>query len=176
MRRQGRGTFVTEHTAEAVHFRFFQMHDAKGLRAIPDSAGITVEKATANARERAALELGVGAEVVRIRRIRTVEGQPIILEDITLPAARFEGIEAIDPIPNTLYDLFQSGYGITVAAADEKLTAESANTRAARRLNVEPGAPLLVIDRIATGVDGAPVEWRVSRCLTNQLHYLSRLR
>lgn len=176
MRRQGRGTFVTEHTAEAVHFRFFQMHDAKGLRAIPDSVGITVEKTAANAKERAALELAEGAEVVRIRRIRTVDGEPIILEDIALPAARFAGIETIDPIPNTLYDLFQSGYGITVAAADEKLTAASANAREARRLDVEPGTPLLVIERVATGVDGTPVEWRVSRCLTSRLHYLSRLR
>lgn len=176
MRRQGRGTFVAEHTAEALHFRFFQLHDAKGLRAIPDSVGITVERTPANSKERLALELAEGAEVIRIRRIRTAAGEPVILEDIALPAARFAGIEKMDPIPNTLYDLFQSAYGITVAAADEKLTAESANAREARRLDVEPGTPLLVIDRIATGVDGTPVEWRVSRCLTSRLHYLSRLR
>jgi GntR family transcriptional regulator len=35
---------------------------------------------------------------------------------------------------------------------------------------------LLSIDRTAFALDGRPVEWRVSLCLTDTLHYLSDLR
>lgn len=176
VRRQGRGTFVAEHTADAVHFRYFHLHGPDGDRATPDSIGIRVSRGKAAATDRAKLELPAGAEVVRIDRVRTVEGEPMIVERIVLPGARFPDIESIDPIPNTLYDLFQSRYGITVAGADEQLTAGSATPAEAVKLKVAPGTPLLVIDRIAFGVDGTRVEWRLSRCLTDKLRYLSRLR
>lgn len=176
VRRQGRGTFVAEHTADAVHFRYFHLHGPDGERATPDSIGIKVSRGKASAADRARLDLAPGAEVVRIDRIRTVEGEPVIAERIVLPGARFPDIETVEPIPNTLYDLFQSRYGITVAGADEQLTAGSATGAEARQLNVAPGTPLLVIDRVALGVDGTRVEWRLSRCRTDRLTYISRLR
>ena len=116
------------------------------------------------------------SRVIRIRRVRTVEGEPVIVERIVLPGDLFSGIETIDPIPNTLYDLFQSRFGVTVSGADEQLAAVAASAKEARLLKVEPGAPLLAIDRTAMGVDGRRIEWRVSHCLTTRLHYFSRLR
>jgi GntR family transcriptional regulator len=38
-------------------------------------------------------------------------------------------------------------------------------------LHCEPGIPLLQIDRIGVALDGEPVEWRVSRCDTQDIVY-----
>lgn len=176
VRHQGRGTFVAEHTPADVHFRFFRLCDANGHPAIPDSIGTRIELGPARPAERRALATDEGSRVIRIRRVRTVEGEPVVVERIVLPADLFTGIEAIDPIPNTLYDLFQRRFGVTVTGADEQLTAVAASAREVRQLKVAPGAPLLEINRIAVGVDGRRVEWRVSRCLTTRLHYISLLR
>jgi GntR family transcriptional regulator len=48
--------------------------------------------------------------------------------------------------------------------------------RTARHLQVDPGTPILRVDRIAFDVRGAPVEWRVSLCRTDKVHYRCELR
>ena len=47
--------------------------------------------------------------------------------------------------------------------------------QAAALLGLEPGAPLLEIDRVAFALDGRPAEWRVSLCDTRHHHYLAEL-
>jgi len=53
--------------------------------------------------------------------------------------------------------------------------AAAAGKREARLLDLAPGAPLLVIDRVAFGLERRPVEWRLSRCDTSRHHYLSEI-
>jgi GntR family transcriptional regulator len=55
--------------------------------------------------------------------------------------------------------------------AKEELRAVVAGKSDARALRLEPGTPLLQIDRIAVALDGQPVEWRVSRCDTSDIVY-----
>jgi GntR family transcriptional regulator len=78
-------------------------------------------------------------------------------------------------IPNTLYRLYETRYGITVARAEERLRAVAATQEQAAHLGIDPGAPLLLIDRIAFAIDGRPVEHRASVCRTDRLHYLAEL-
>ena len=80
------------------------------------------------------------------------------------------------PIPNTIYALYQSGYGINVVSADEKLKAVAAARGDERALGVPLGTPLLEINRIAFDIDGKPIELRLSRCDTNHLVYAVTLR
>jgi GntR family transcriptional regulator len=79
-------------------------------------------------------------------------------------------------MPNTLYDLFQKAYGVLIVRTDDRLSAIAADAETAALLGVAPGAPLLKIDRIAYGLDDTPVEWRVSRCHLEGVHYLARSR
>ncbi len=60
---------------------------------------------------------------------------------------------------------------MTVYRAAERLRAVAADAREAELLAVAPGTPLLEIDRLATTLDGAAVEWRLSRCRTDACHY-----
>jgi GntR family transcriptional regulator len=63
-----------------------------------------------------------------------------------------------------------------VAGARERLKAVALGPEDAALLGVRKGRPALLIDRLGHGLDGAPVEWRVSLCLTDDLHYLSDLK
>jgi DNA-binding GntR family transcriptional regulator len=93
VRRQGRGTFVVEHTPAHVLFRFFNLFDADGVAVVPDSRDAGSSLAPASSEEREALGLDAGAQVIRITRIRTRDGAPFIAETITLPEALFpEGL------------------------------------------------------------------------------------
>jgi GntR family transcriptional regulator len=176
VRRQGRGTFVVEHTPAHVLFRFFNLFDAAGAAVIPDSCDSKASLAAASAEERRTLGLERSAKVVRISRTRTHDGAPLMCEIIALPEALFPGLAERHEIPNTLYDLFQKSYGVLVTRTDDRLSAVVADPQTAATLDVAPGTPLLKIDRIAFGLDDRPLEWRVSLCHLGNAHYLARTR
>jgi len=171
VRRQGRGTFVAAHDHHRELFHFFHLVGADGARRLPESRLVSVRRGLAVRLEAACLGIGRGAPVIRIRRVRSLDGLPAIAETITVPQARFPDLADIREVPNTLYDLYERRYGITIARAVERLTAVPADERDAKLLEVAAGTPLLQIDRVALALDGNPVEWRVSRCLTATHHY-----
>jgi GntR family transcriptional regulator len=175
VRRQGKGTFVARHDEARILFQFFKLIPDSGRSEFPESEILGVAVDTADARGAEVLGLRAGARVVRIERVRSLGGSVAISERIVLPRALFPGIEKRD-LPNNLYELYRAEFGVTIVRASEKLKAVAATRREAKHLGVAVGAPLLAIDRIAFAVDGRPVEWRVSLCRTDTLHYWSDLR
>jgi GntR family transcriptional regulator len=175
VRQQGKGTFVAEHTQQRMLFQFFNLVDDRGERQIPDSELLACGSRPATATEARRLGLAKGATVIAIRRLRRLGGEPVIIETLVVDRALFPDLGAEGSVPNTLYDLYQSRYGITVAKAKETLTARAASAADAAALGLAEGQPLLEIDRLAYGLDGRLVEWRVSRCHTSRYRYLSEL-
>ena len=98
-------------------------------------------------------------------------------ETISLPGHLFEGLatNAEGSLPNTLYEYYEKQFGITIHRSHERLRAIAASSRDAALLNLDAGAPLLEIERTAFTLDGLPVELRVSRCATRNLHYENTL-
>jgi GntR family transcriptional regulator len=174
LRRQGRGTFVVEHTPAHVLFRFFNLFDHAGVAVIPDSRDATSCLAAPDAGERHALGLDEAARVIRIVRTRTRNGAPFIRETISLPELLFPGFVDRPEVANTLYDLFQREYGVLVMRTDDHLSAVAADAATAVALAIPPGTPLLRIARIAFAIDHRPVEWRVSLCHLDRAYYLAR--
>lgn len=174
VRRQGRGTYVAKHDDERILFQFFKIMPDAGERRLPDSRVLT--KGLAQDQEATAvLGLKDNSEVVRVVRARMLGGQVCIVERICLPATLFPGLVARD-LPNNLYELYATEFGVTIGRASERLKAVSASDPEAPILGVTPGEPLLQIHRVAFAVDGRPVEWRISLCKTEDHHYFSDLR
>ncbi len=176
IRRQGLGTFVAEPEEGRVLFQFYKLTADDGRRRFPQSTVLGVTQGNATSAERRRLALEPGAMVWRVRRVRTLDDKPMLVEKIILPAERFAGLGGLKEIPNNVYALYASAYGITIARAEEKLKATAATAEDALRLKCEKGMPLLLIDRLAFSIDDSPTEWRVSRCLTDDYHYLSDLK
>ena len=171
MRRQGRGTFVAEPEEGRLLFKFFKLTADDGRRRLPDSTVTALVKTKAGAAARAKLGLPPRGLVWDLRRTRFLDGQPVIAEEIVLPAGRFPALDRVETVPNNLYALYSARFGLTVAHAVERLKAVAATAADAEQLGCPAGTPLLLIDRIAYGLDEAPIEWRVSRCLTDAFHY-----
>jgi GntR family transcriptional regulator len=170
-RRQGKGTYVAEHTQESSLFRFFRLIRQDGERAVPTTAESAVKRREGKAAELERLALRDGAHVVEINRTRLVDGAPVLLERIVVPSSLFPGLEKRSPLPNTLYQLYQREYGQNIVTTEEQLRADVARKDDCRKLKLPAGAPLLHIERVGISVDGTRVEWRVSRCDTTRLVY-----
>jgi GntR family transcriptional regulator len=175
VRRQGKGTYVARHDEERILFQFFKLIPDAGGRRFPGSRILAVELREADADAARILNLRKGARVVAIERVRMLADKVCISERIVLPKALFPGLEKRE-LPNNLYELYRAEFGVTIARATERLKAVAATRREAKHLDVAVGTPLLAIDRTAFAIDGAPVEWRVSLCRTDTVHYLSDLR
>ncbi|MCB2100888.1 MAG: GntR family transcriptional regulator [Rhodobacterales bacterium] len=171
-RRQGRGTYVTEHSPDTALFHFFRVVNAKGHRSLPDCRELSRHHGKVNARERKALDLPAGAPVYRIRRMRPMEGRDVLIEDITVPATLFPGlIDGRAPLPNTLYDHYQRAYGVTIRRASETLRAVGASDSVARHLGLATGHPVMEIHRVAIGLDEKPIELRITWLATDDFAY-----
>jgi GntR family transcriptional regulator len=175
VRVQGRGTFVSEFEDRRILFRFFRLIGDDDTRQFPESSVASLRRRTAESPQRQQLKLEKGDKVWSIERTRRLGGRPVIAETITLPVALFPGLDEVAPIPNNVYSLYASRFGLTVAHVKEKLKAILASERDRTVLGCKEGMPLLAIDRVAYSLNGSPIEWRVSRCLTEHHYYLSEL-
>jgi GntR family transcriptional regulator len=171
LRRQGKGTFVAEHDQDRALFRFFHIARPGGERLVPEAAKVRIRARPSRAIERERLELRDRDAVFEITRLRLIDGEPAIRETIILPERLFPRLDRIGDLPNTLYSLYQSKFGITVAAAREELRAATATREDQSSLGLKPGNPILVIGRVALALTGQPVEWRESRVRSDHLVY-----
>jgi GntR family transcriptional regulator len=171
IRQQGRGTFVARHDRQRMLFYFFHVVPETGGKEYPDVRLISFGRAKADRREADALRLAAGDAVVRIRNLLHLGGAPVIVDALTLPAARFPGLteRQFANRPSTVYNLYQDAFGLTVVKTRERVRATLADAEAAHRLGVPAGAPLLAIRRIALSYNDDPVELRVS--LVNTAHH-----
>jgi GntR family transcriptional regulator len=172
-RRQGRGTFVSNHDPHRALFYFFHIADNNGHKMLPDSRVLHCRRKPASRMEASKLQLAAGTNIIRIERVRNFAAKPTMVETITLPAEHFDdlGKEGNCDLPNTLYELYEKQYGITIHSADEQLRAVAASKHDAKILNLDVGTPLLEIERVALTLDKTPVELRISRCSTRKHHY-----
>ena len=173
VRRQGRGTFVSEHTERRALFLFFNLIGEDGTRTMPVSRIISSDIRKATKEELAHLELTAGDEVVTVQRVRALHGKPAIVDSVTVSKALFPKLGSGVKLPENLYRFYQGEYGITIAKAQERVRAVSATSEEAELLGLEAGTPLLEIDRISLTLDARPVEWRVSRCNTSDYTYIA---
>ncbi|WP_419710579.1 GntR family transcriptional regulator [Pseudomonas sp. NFX224] len=172
-RQQGRGTFIRRPQFQSSLFRFFRFQTLSGERQVPESRILSIEPVAAPSAVAQALGLPVDAPVIRIVRLRLLEVQPVLAEEIWLPRSRFQPLLETDislkgPL---LYPIYEDLCGQVVAYAEETLTAESVNDVHARLLQVPVNSPVVVIERLARDYAGTPLEWRRSRGHAEHFRY-----
>jgi GntR family transcriptional regulator len=173
VRHQGKGTFVATHSNKHRPFRFIRLVADKVDQRFPSTKFLSVKLAPASAIERQKLELGPGAKVVRVERLRSYGEQPCVVERIALRTDGFAGLkEALEAVqPDSIYSLLEQNFGMLIVRIHEQLRAVPADAGDARLLAVKRDAPLLEVDRVAFSLDQRRIEWRFSRCDTRFVHY-----
>lgn len=178
VRRQGKGTFVATHSDPRSFYRF--------LRLVPDcgsevtqsrSRPLSCEATRATAEVAAVLGLQEGAPIICVHRLLCFGEQPVVLDQIHLDGERFKGLTYDELLTweDSLYSLFETRFGVRMIRAEERLRAVAASEESVRLLGVEPGTPLLSVERIAFSYGDRPVEWRRGLYATAQHYYLNEL-
>ncbi|MGW0802813.1 GntR family transcriptional regulator [Nonomuraea sp. NPDC002799] len=102
-----------------------------------------------------ALRVEAGSAVHEVSRVRSAGGSPMALERSYFPC--LPGLLDQD-LTGSLYALLADCYDLEPRTAVEHLDPVLARPGEAAELGIEPGAPLMLIERTAYAADGTPVE------------------
>ena len=153
VRHQGRygGTFVAEPKLELI-----------GTSALSDqlrNLGVAAGARLLSAGRRPAKpdERVLGRFVHEIVRVRLANGEPVALERGSYPVDLYPGL--LDgPLDGSLHDLIRSRYDEVPTRAHERLEPSLATPTEADALGIEPGAPVMLVERTAYAASGRAVE------------------
>jgi GntR family transcriptional regulator len=178
VRRQGRGTYVAEHDLKRLLYYFFHVvkHDAD-KKINPRVELVSLTSALANREEASKLQIKEGASVWHLVNCLYLDDKCVMIDHITLDKKRFKNLTRVDFInrEGSIYQLYQMKYGQTVVRSSERLRADLAGKQYSEWLGLKPDSPVLIIRRVALGIQDEPLEWRVSTLNTNQHEYFSEL-
>lgn len=157
VRKRGVGTQVVQAQVRRT-IELTSLYD--DLLAAGRSPGTRVlELATVPATSEVAGQLGMlpGADVVRVRRLRLTDGEPLALLTNHLPP----GVVALTPgrlEDHGLYETLRAG-GVNLRIANQTIGARGATSAEAALLDERRGAPLLTMTRTAFDDKGRAIEY-----------------
>jgi GntR family transcriptional regulator len=155
--RQGSGYVVqsTSHLKQPLN-RITSFSEDCRLRGLtPGSILVSRKSAKSNKDESAHFAVPLGTEVLRVRRVRTGDGEPLLLDHATLLASNAPEW----PWPQgSLYSAMKRT-NIIPTRVKQQYHPVLATRSLASRLDVDEGSPLMLVIRAGFAVDNSPVEY-----------------
>jgi GntR family transcriptional regulator len=145
-------------------YSLFQSIEAQG--AVQSSDVLRLETTTDAA---IAGRLGLAGDTLLmvLERVRRADGDPLAHDTSWLPHSLAHPLLDADFSRTALYDEL-AAIGVPVESGHEWMSADVADTTLAPLLQIDPGAPILRIERIATS-QGRPIEWRQTEARADAL-------
>jgi GntR family transcriptional regulator len=158
--RQGKGYFVAR--AKAVQ----DLARLQGLgEAIADSGFsahsevLDLQETTADKRVAEALALEPGAPVIRLRRVRHINSQPVSYDVSYFPVEIGRRLREFDLVHSDVFVLLEENLGHPLGMADLKIEADKADEALASLLGTDVGTPILRIERLTADEAGRPIDF-----------------
>ena len=163
IRRQGLGTFAADgrptRTVDLL-LSFTEEMRRQGRQVETRLISAAVEQPPSAARE--ALQLGPAAAAVAVRRVRVVDGCPVVVQNSWLPYARFAGLDADPLLDGSLYAMLEARYGVRIMRARQSITAAAAGEPDGAALGLQPCEPVLRISRTTYDSSNLIIEFAMS--------------
>lgn len=115
------------------------------------------------------LRVPAGEKVLKVLRVRTIDGSPIMLERTRYPAWIGTKVEPMDPTCPSVTNELAARHHIHFFAADNVFSAAKAGEVDARWLPLETGDPVLVHRRLSRDARGTPLEMSEDRYIADAL-------
>lgn len=158
---RGSGTYVAEpgisHPAGVRPLSFADSLAAQGKNFVT----AVIEKWTARASREVAIELGVAedAPVMFMRRVRSVEGEPVMCQESWLNLEACPGLYDIDYTRESLFNAVQRCSGRRIKTSRMRYSARTAGSEYGSLLACGESAALLLLEQNISLEDGTIVEW-----------------
>ena len=175
VREHGRGMFV----ARAKVTQELVAHDT--VAEVPRAGGawssrvLDLGAVPAGPRVGRRLHLSPSATVVHVARLRLVDGEPIAIEYLYLPAEVVPDLDPADVESGDFYEHLARHHGVRVASATQAMEATVTSEEEARIMGVPPFSAALMFERLTLDDQGRPVEYVHSVYRGDRYRIVSRL-
>jgi|SRR5579863_422164 len=140
---------------------FYEDAVAKGQK--PSTKVLEFAVVPAKAEVAEALRIAENDPVIKLNRLRFLDGEPEVLVVTYLPEKRCPALLAEDLSQQSLYEVIARKYGYRIAKGSRSIEATALGGADARMLNVKPGSPALLLKSIGLLEDGTPLEYFVAK-------------
>lgn len=160
VRMRGRGTFVTQLPLE----RDLQLvgsftHEMRQRGLSPATRVLATQQDPASGDVARALQVEPGVATYVIERLRLVDDEPLLIEEVHLPAERFHGLLDVDLEQESLYEVLERDYDTRLERASETIEAVALGAREARLLDQARGRPALLLEFVGYDQFGTAAEY-----------------
>lgn len=175
--RPGKGTFVNQPRFVQHINTFYSFSESLRRRGItPGVRVIELSIAPATQKQQGILELPAGSQVYLLVRLRSGDGEPLLIERTLLPVHRFPDLDRFDFNERQLYAVLADEYGVELGVAREAYEPVVVDAFEAAQLGVPIGSPALLIERLMLDRQGRPVEWTKGVFRGDRCRYYVELR
>jgi GntR family transcriptional regulator len=112
--------------------------------------------------------------VIRIHRLRSVGGEPVVIETTCHPYQLFPELLHMDTTDRSIYALLQEMYDSRPHEALDSFVASVATQEEANLLEIEEGAPVMRYQRTGFNKQGAPMEFTQSVYRADRYQFVIR--
>jgi DNA-binding GntR family transcriptional regulator len=159
-RTRGRGTFVLPARIDRDLDEPMNFTEEMQMRGFdPQTRLVAARPQSAVETTASALGLEIGSPTLFLERLRLVDGEPLLLEQVHLPARRFPGLLASDLEHDSLYRILTERYGTQVVRARETFEPILLHSREAELLGAMRRTPALLVEGIAFDAENVPIEF-----------------
>jgi GntR family transcriptional regulator len=134
---------------------FSEMAAERGLR--PGARLLARRVRTADFDEASRLGVAPATPVIELRRLRTLDGVPVCVDESVVLAARVPGLARARLADRSLYEAIEALAGVRVARSAYSVRADACPAELAGLLDLPAGAPVLVGDELTYDADGRPL-------------------
>ena len=176
VRERGRGTFVSEPKLVQSLSRlngFYDQMVSQGI--LPSSRLLSGEQILASAAVAQVLDLRIAEPLFKVVRLRLGGGVPLALETSFFPARLVPGLLDYDLERHSIYRLMER-YDTRPVRATQSLEPVPARDLEAEALEVPPGSPLMLVERIAWDAQDRPVEYAKDIYRGDRSRFVAELR
>ncbi|MEU7873572.1 GntR family transcriptional regulator [Dactylosporangium sp. NPDC049140] len=161
VRQHGKGVFVARAkiAQSLAHLAGAGSHILASVDGVWASRTLAFEVVPAGARVARRLHLAPHDEIVRVHRIRLVDGEPVCMETVHLPRRFVADLAAEDLDGVSLYALLRRRFGLRLARAVQVIEPTVADEQEAALLEVPAYSPALLFERTTHDARGHAVEF-----------------
>jgi GntR family transcriptional regulator len=176
VRVQGKGSFVARPpVVQRLNSLKGLIEEMAALGLESTSRVLGTERVVASVEVARRLGVEAGEPIFEIRRVRTVDGEPVSLDISFFPFDVGQRLAREDLVGRDIFWLLENACGLPLGAADCQIGAVAARPDIAEPLGIDSGAPLLFLERMTYAETGRPLDYEHLYVRTERFRYGMRL-
>lgn len=172
-KKHGKGTFVSSISDSMLNLTgaYSFTEQMRALGKVPKTVILEFSVLESNKYFSENLGIHKGSKIIKIKRLRLADDEPMMVERTYLPFKRFETLTSEMLEQKPMYDLFSDEYNETIKYAEEEFYASIASLKDAALLKVPESSAALNLVRKTYNKENEVIEYTLSVARADQFRY-----